>query len=346
VRSRRTVSRLPRLFRYLVAAAIAVVALVLGDRCAALYAEDKAAEEIQKSLKLEAAPQVRIHGAPFLTQVLGKRLGQVDVTIPDVPAGRVSIAKVEGSVYDVRVVGDLPSSIRGAVVGQMDGRVVLAFDDLDRELGSSQVKFTDNGRSSVLAEGKLPMKVAGHEVRARAEAHVMREGNRVTTRIDGMRLDVSGVGTYTPGPDGGLALTPQAAERVSRDAHQVRALLSVPSVAKHLGVGASQLERANRDRAELQRVTRSREFTERLSTDDRVAGAVADSPQALHAIGVGQELMDSLKHLDIPELSDQLSFSAEVPDLPGNARLQDVEVTKEGVEVEVSGTGLPIGKTH
>ena len=62
--------------------------LILADRCAAMYAEKKAQQAIQNDLQLAAAPQVDIHGFPFLTQVLDKHLERVDVTVPHVPADR------------------------------------------------------------------------------------------------------------------------------------------------------------------------------------------------------------------------------------------------------------------
>ncbi|MFD0383608.1 DUF2993 domain-containing protein [Streptomyces stramineus] len=116
--------------------------LVLADRCAVLYAEKKAEQRLQEDLHLEAAPQVDIHGFPFLTQVAAKHLQRVDVTVPHVDAGRVTLAKVQAGARDIRIDGDLPASVRGAVVGRLDGDVLLKFADMNRELGASQVRFS------------------------------------------------------------------------------------------------------------------------------------------------------------------------------------------------------------
>ncbi|NED89885.1 DUF2993 domain-containing protein, partial [Streptomyces sp. SID11233] len=64
--------------------------LALGDRWAVLYAEHTAAEKLKDTMHLEATPEVSIGGFPFVTQVLGKHLGSVTVTVPDVAADRVS----------------------------------------------------------------------------------------------------------------------------------------------------------------------------------------------------------------------------------------------------------------
>ncbi|MFJ7998671.1 DUF2993 domain-containing protein [Streptomyces sp. NPDC096310] len=153
--------------------------LLLADRAALLYAQDKAEEKLQKSLGLATPPAVDIHGFPFLTQVIGKRLDRVDVTVPHVAADRVSLAEVRASASDIRVVGDLPTAVKGAVVSRMDGDVLLSFDDLNRELGASQVTFTDNGAGSVRLAGSLP--VAGYDLRVRAVAHIRNEGGRAVS---------------------------------------------------------------------------------------------------------------------------------------------------------------------
>lgn len=194
-----------------IAALVCTGFLFLADRFAELYAQDKAAEKLQQSMHLVTRPEVDIHGFPFLTQVLDKHLQRVDVSVPDVPADRVSLAEVHASAKDIRINGDLPTSIKGAVVGSMDGDVFLSFEDMNRELGASQVKFTDLGHDSVNVRGGLP--VAGTQVRVRAQAHVQRDGGRaVSTTVDHMRVDVPGIATYTPGRDrahSGLRLAPR-----------------------------------------------------------------------------------------------------------------------------------------
>ncbi|MCQ4084325.1 DUF2993 domain-containing protein [Streptomyces sp. RB6PN25] len=344
-RSRKRVRRLPRLFRYLIAGAITAVALVLADRCALLYAQDKAAEEIKKQLDLAAAPEVRIHGFPFLTQILDKQIDQVDAVVPDIPAGPVTISKVQGDVRDIRIVGSLPSSISGAVVGRLQGQAVLSFDDLDRELGSSQVKYSQMDADSIQAVGTLPMQVAGHTVTARAQAHVTRTADVVTTRVDNMRLDVSGLGTYTPGPQGGLTLAPQQAQRLSHDTARVRELLSVPAVAQQLGVGQAEAQRAAYDAQALAEITGNPKFTDALTASTKVANAVAQSPDALRAVGISPSVITDLENLNVPGLASQLSFSAKVPKLPAGVQLDDIQVTAVGVQVNVSGVNMPLGKS-
>ncbi|MCK2142036.1 DUF2993 domain-containing protein, partial [Streptomyces sp. WAC00276] len=144
--------------------------LTLGDRWAVLYAENEAEESLKQSMDLTAAPEVDIDGFPFLTQVAARRLDTVHLTVPDVAAGRVSLAEVSATGHDVRISGEGLTGIDGADIGGVDGEVRLSFDDLGRELGASQVTFTGKGTDRVLARGTLP--VAGHELALRADASI------------------------------------------------------------------------------------------------------------------------------------------------------------------------------
>ncbi|MET8678487.1 DUF2993 domain-containing protein [Streptomyces sp. NPDC004647] len=335
---------LPIAVKALVAVLVCTALLAVTDRWAALYAEEKTQEKLKDSLHLAAEPEVTIHGFPFLTQMYDKRLDKVDVAIPDVAADRVSLAKVEATASDVRLTGNgLPTSIRGAIIGRMQGNVLLSFDDLNRELGSSQVKFTEKGRASVLAVGKLP--VAGHELRMRAEAHIRRTGGRgIETDITGMRLDISDVATFRPGKkaDDGLRLTRKAADRVRKDAAQAKALLSVPALAKRVGVPPEAVKETLRNEKRLSRITGAPRFVDKVMRLNLV-DVVAEHPWLLKKVGIDPGLVSGLTKLTQPELSERLSLSFELPDVPGYVRLQNISVEQDGIRADLSGMDLPFG---
>ncbi|MFE3493015.1 DUF2993 domain-containing protein [Streptomyces sp. NPDC059169] len=254
------------LMKLAVATVVCAALLVASDRLAVAYAEKKVEEAIQGSPHLAARPEVDIAGFPFLIQVLGRRIDRVDVTVPDVAADKVSLAEVHASAKDVRIVGDLPTALKGAVVDRIDGDVRLSFDDLDRELGTSRIKFTDAGAEAIRIAGTLP--VAGHKVAVRTEAHVRRQGDRtVSTTVEDMVLDVPGLFTYRPGKGpsrSGLHLHAQAAARIGREAARVKALFAVPSVVKRLGIPREHIDRALRSEEELNRLTGSPRFLQQL----------------------------------------------------------------------------------
>ncbi|WP_234440400.1 DUF2993 domain-containing protein [Streptomyces rimosus] len=345
-RRKRGISRFaaaPKTAKLLVAVLVCVAFLALSDRFAVLYAQHAAAEKLKESLHLNAAPEVDIKGFPFLTQVVGKRLEQVDVTVPDLAADRVSLAKVEASAKDVRLDGDLPTSLTGATVGSMQGTVLLSFDDMNRELGASQVKFSELGPNSVRAVGQLP--IAGHELRVQAEAHIRQAGDRgISTDIGKMRLDIADVAVYRPGTgkEDGLRLTRKAAAEVSRQAAKVKAMLGVPAIAERLGIPQQAIDEALRSEEKLHELTGAPRFIEQLMQVNLV-DVVVDHPWLLQKVGIDPKILGALSGLTKPQLADRLSLSFRLPKTPGDVRLRDISVERDGIRVKFSGAGLPIG---
>ncbi|MGY1437493.1 LmeA family phospholipid-binding protein [Streptomyces reniochalinae] len=342
---RRRRSRLTRTVKVAIACCTLLAFLAVGDRWAALYAEGKAAEKVQDSLHLHARPEVHINGFPFLTQVARGRLDHVEAAIPDVPAGRVSVAQVSGDVEDVKIVGDAPSSVRGAVLGRMKGDVLLDFDDLDRELGTSQVTFTAGGEHTVRAAGELP--VAGTVVKVRARAQLQRTGDHgVGTTVDEMRLVVPGLFSFTPGTgkDAGLRLSRPLAERIQHDAAKARALFGVRSIAQRFGLTPERAERVRHSERELHRVTGAPRFVDKVMRLNMLDVVVAH-PQLLRKVGIDPALVAALKKIEEPKLADKLALHLTLPDLPGDVRLRGVSVVKEGIRAELTGSDIPFGKT-
>ncbi|MEU5424334.1 DUF2993 domain-containing protein [Streptomyces olivoreticuli] len=342
-RRRSPFAAVPRTLKLLFALAVCTGILVLADRCAAMYAEKKAEQVLQEQLHLAAAPQVGIHGFPFLTQVLDKHLERVDVTVPHVAADRVSLAKVHASARDIRLTGNLLSDIRGAVVGNLEGEVLLSFDDMNRELAASQVKFSRRDDSTIGADGRIT--VAGQELRVRAQAQLRLVDNReLSTDVDGMSLDIPGIATYRPGRGRGLTLHRETAERISRDAARVKAMLSVPAVVDRLGVPQEAVAEALEDDEKLHRMTGTPRFVEQL-THVNLVDVVVDHPWLLSRIGIDPKLINGLIHMRPPELSDRLSFSFSLPKEVRELQLRGVKVGEDGIRVSLSGLELAVGRS-
>ncbi|MEU9272007.1 DUF2993 domain-containing protein [Streptomyces sp. NPDC048251] len=334
-------------------AAKAVVSLVvlaafvtLADRWALLYAEHKAADTLKDQLDLAAAPEVEIGGFPFLTQLADKRLDSVRVTVPDVSADRVSLAKVSATAHDIRLDADGLTSVRGAHVPRLDGDVLLSFADLNRELGASQVMFTGDGRDRVKARGILP--VAGHDLRLRAEATIRRQGERgIGTQIGGIRLDIGDLATYRPGTraSDGLHLTPKASADVARETRKAKALLSVPAVVQRLGVPEAAVREALSDDGKLAELTGSPRFARQAQTLNLIDLAL-DNPEVLRGLGLDPDLLNALSQLTRPALADRLSLAFQLPEpKTGDMRLQYVRVEKDGIRVRLAGSGLALGSS-
>jgi len=343
-RRKKRFSGLPFALKAVVALVVLAAFLTLADRWAVLYAEHRAAGQLRDSLKLSAAPEVEIGGFPFLTQFAGGRLDEVKVTVPDVAADRVSLAKVSATAHDITIDG-APTAVRGARIPQVNGEVLLSFDDLNRELGASQVTFSGDGRDRVLARGTLP--VAGHDLKVRADARIQRDGERgIATRIGGMRLDIGDLATYRPGtgPSDGLHLSRPAAERLAKETEKAKEVLAVPSVVRRLGVPDAAVRQALRDDTRLAELTGSPRFV-RQAMNMNLVDVAADNPQLLKRFGLDPALLDSLTRLTRPALADQLSLGFRLPKPDqGDVRLRDVRVEKDGIRVQVTGEGLAFGR--
>ncbi|MFJ8827398.1 DUF2993 domain-containing protein [Streptomyces sp. NPDC102467] len=345
-RRRNRFAGLPLLAKGVVAVLVVLAFLALGDRWAVLYAEHRAAQQLKKELKLTAAPEVEIKGFPFLTQLADRRVDEMKVTVPDVAADRVTLAKVSATARNVRIEGSGLTGISGAYVDAMHGEVLLSFSDMNRELGASQVTFTGHGNDRVLARGTLP--VAGHEVKVRADATIRRLGaTGISTDIDGMRLDLGDLATYRPGTGTGegLHLTAKSVKRITEETDKAKRLLSIPAIVHRAGVPASVVRQALDGDKKVSEVTGTPRFVKSLMGMNLVDIAL-DHPWILQKLGLDPSLLDGLSDLTRPELADRLSLAFRLPKLPGDhgyVRLRDVTVEKDGIRVDLSGAGLSVG---
>ncbi|MGW1817122.1 LmeA family phospholipid-binding protein [Streptomyces sp. NPDC002125] len=340
-----------RRFTALPLAAKAVVGLValtafvaLADRWAVLYAEDKAADTLKDQLSLTAAPEVEIGGFPFLTQLADKKLDSVKVTVPDLAADRVSLAKVSATAHDIRLETDGLTSIHGAGIPRLDGDVLLSFGDLNRELGASQVTFSGDGNDRVKARGTLP--VAGHDLRLYAEATIRRQAERgIATDIGGMRLDIGDLATFRPGPraSDGLHLTKKASDDLGRETRKAKALLSVPALVQRLGVPETTVRESLSDDGKLAELTGSPDFA-REARNLNLIDLAMDNPEVLSGLSLDPDLLDALSRLTRPALADRLSLAFELPEPEhGDVRLRDVRVGEDGIRVRLTGSQLTVG---
>ncbi|MFG2395715.1 LmeA family phospholipid-binding protein [Streptomyces lydicus] len=298
--------------KVVVALAVVLAILALGDRWAVLYAENVAAQQVQKALKLRAEPEVHIDSFPFIGQVLAGNIDHVEVNVPDVDAGPVSVAQVKGTVDDIRIVGSLPSSVKGAVLSRVHGDVLLDFKDLNREVGASQIHLVPGPeKNTVLAGGDLP--VGDKQAQIRGRAQLQRTGDRgLRMTVQDTRVVVPGLLTYVPGKGGGLQLTAPVADKM--------------------------------DEGELQQATGQHVLPQQMMKG-RALDTLVDHPSLLKPTGIDPSLIQGLQKLREPKVAQQMEFSAQLPDnLPGDIRLRDISVTKTGIRAQLTGKDVPVGQ--
>ncbi|POX41298.1 DUF2993 domain-containing protein [Streptomyces sp. Ru73] len=134
---------------------------VAADRLAVNFAEDKAAEKIRGSLGLAEAPQVSIKGFPFLTQVAGHSLTEVDASLGAIEASaeghRLRVKELSAQFHDVRLSGDY-TSVESAASATGEARI--GYDDLTRAAGDGvRISYggAGGGKSQVKISPDVPV---------------------------------------------------------------------------------------------------------------------------------------------------------------------------------------------
>ncbi|WP_164764670.1 LmeA family phospholipid-binding protein [Streptomyces lydicus] len=137
---------------------------VAADRVAVGLAEDKAAEKIRASQGLDKTPTVAIKGFPFLTQVAGRSLQEVDADLGGIEAraeGRsLRIDRLSAHFFEVGLTSDY-TSIESAATATGNARITYA--DLTKAAGGG-VKISyggeKDGRSQVKISPNVPLPVS------------------------------------------------------------------------------------------------------------------------------------------------------------------------------------------
>jgi hypothetical protein len=154
----------------IVGLAVLVVLLIAADRIALLVADSQIADRVQKSQELSAHPQVSIKGFPFLTQVLGGRYHEVDVSVRNITHGvSVPLSKVvSGSVSEVPV-------------DRADAVVTLGYPHLNAYIASQlgQVLKVSDDNGNLRLTGTLPFPP---RISLSAQAQIQVSGSAITLR--------------------------------------------------------------------------------------------------------------------------------------------------------------------
>ncbi|MEV0038545.1 DUF2993 domain-containing protein [Streptomyces sp. NPDC050804] len=103
---------------------------VAADRAAVYFAEGQIADKIRSSQGLSSQPQVSIKGFPFLTQVLGSSVDEVDIALDGVSATadghQVQVTEVSAELKNVKI----DSSFSSATAAQASGSAHISYADL------------------------------------------------------------------------------------------------------------------------------------------------------------------------------------------------------------------------
>ena len=117
--------------KLIIALAIVVAVVLAADFGTRAYAQAQIADQL-RSAGFPVRPSVSIGGFPFLTQVAARDLHQITISATDVPAGPVSITRIDAVLINVRP----NASFTGATVGRLRGQAFISFAALSQALVS------------------------------------------------------------------------------------------------------------------------------------------------------------------------------------------------------------------
>jgi hypothetical protein len=179
--------------------AVLVVVLIAADRIALLVAQNQIADRVQKSQELSAHPHVSIKSFPFLTQVLGGRYHEVDVSVKNVTRNGLTVDKLTVRAHGVSV--PLSKVMSGSVsevpVDRAEAVVTLGYAHLNAyitsQLGQVLKVSADNGTLKLTGTLPFPPRIS-----LSAQAKIDVSGSAITLRpvavasilakIPGMRI--------------------------------------------------------------------------------------------------------------------------------------------------------------
>ncbi len=129
----------------IVVAVVALLAVLLvADRVAVIYAENRIAAQI-KDRGFPSKPHASIAGFPFLTQVAARRLNEVVVSAVGRKLGPVEVERLDITAYGVR----LNASYRASTASRLSGTALIGFSDLAGVVGLPGLTVSADGPDRV-----------------------------------------------------------------------------------------------------------------------------------------------------------------------------------------------------
>ena len=168
---------------------VVLLALLLAvDRVGAAVASSAVAAQVQTATRLSSEPDVDV-GFPFLTQAVAGRYDAVEVTARDVPAGELTLARLDATLSGVEV--PLSQALSGSVaqvpVAGVTARALVTYEELARRSGERQLTLEAAGDR---VRATRTLEVLGQTVTATALARVEVAGGDVLVTAES--YDVGG----------------------------------------------------------------------------------------------------------------------------------------------------------
>lgn len=166
--------------------------LLLVDRVAVAFAEDRVAEQAAEQGGLEGAPEIEIAGFPFLSQAVAGRYDDVRVALTAAELGQPEGTRADLALHGVQVPlsAAISGSVREVPIDRIDGTATLSYELLSAQLP---------GDTTLAPEGDglritRTVEVLGEELPLTAAGTVSIEGSELVLDVE----QATGVGVDVP----------------------------------------------------------------------------------------------------------------------------------------------------
>jgi hypothetical protein len=173
--------------RLLIGTAVVVIALfVVVDRIGVRVAQNRVAADVRRTEHLSSDPSVKIHGFPFLTQMVRGRYSDIEVVINDYQTNHsVPIDRIDVHLHGTEVpLSSVTGSVNRVPVHHVDAVVLFGFAALTSE--HSGLRFSFAGGDQVRVSGSVH--VGTLSVEASATGRVVLNGNSFGVSIDSVTV--------------------------------------------------------------------------------------------------------------------------------------------------------------
>lgn len=167
---------------------LVLAALLVGADFGARYvAQDRVGVALQGPLQLSRAPEVDVHGFPFLTQALAGRYDDVELTGSGIRYGQLRDLTLSARLHGVTLPPDrlLAGRVTTIPTDTVDAEARVGADDLGRLLRLDDVTVApadaDDSTSAIRLTSTVT--VGGRSVPVTATASARLRGNRVTLAL-------------------------------------------------------------------------------------------------------------------------------------------------------------------
>jgi hypothetical protein len=185
------------MIRWVVRLAVLLALLVGLDRLAVGIVQGQIAAHVQSAEGLASRPTVKVHGFPFLTQVVNGTYTEVEIDVTGLVKDKLRIDHLQLDARGVKV--DLGDAVRGAVrqvpVREGTVRAGIAFTSIDdavaanaRNLARITTSAVPGSRSRVRIDGALTLPGGPYRVSGAADVAITDSRLRVTPLPDVLNL--------------------------------------------------------------------------------------------------------------------------------------------------------------